>query len=67
MVKEPSTWEIDLAVTPQVFVAVRKGRMTVPRGKQPDLAEVTGLPWCSIGTLQSNGQKLHRVVGPAIR
>ncbi len=59
--------QINLDVTPQVFAAVRKGRMTVPLGKQPDLAEVAGLPWCSIATLQSNGQKFHRVVGPAIR
>ena len=57
--------QIDLDVTPQVFAAVRKGRMTVPLGKRADLAEVAGLPWCSIATLQSNGEKLHRVVGPA--
>jgi len=59
--------QIDLDVTPQVLVAVRKGRMTVPLGKQPDLAQVAGLPWCSIAKLQSNGEKLHRVVGPAMR
>lgn len=59
--------QIDLDVTPQVFASVRKGRMTVPLGKQPDLAEAAGLPWCSIATLKSNGEKLHRVVGPAIR
>lgn len=59
--------QIDLNVTPQVFDAVRKGRMTVPLGKQTDLAEVAKLPWCSIATLQSNGKKLHRIVGPAIR
>jgi hypothetical protein len=59
--------QIDLDVTPQVFAAVRKGRMTVPLGKQPNLAEVAGLPWCSIATLHSNGHKLHRVIGPAIR
>jgi hypothetical protein len=59
--------QIDLNVTPQVFAAVRKGRMTVPLGKQPDLAEVAGLPWCSVVTLHSDGHKLHRVVGPAIR
>jgi hypothetical protein len=58
--------QIDLDVTPQVFAAVRKGRMTVPVGKQPDLAEVAGLPWCSIAMLHSDGEKLHRVVGPAI-
>jgi len=58
--------QIDLDVTPQILAAVRKGRMTVPLGKQPDLAQVAGLPWCSIATLQAKGQKLHRVVGPAI-
>lgn len=61
---EPS--QIDLDVTPKVFAAVRKGRMTVPLGDRPDLAEVAGLPWCSIATLRSNGEQLHRVVGPAI-
>jgi hypothetical protein len=58
--------QIDLDVTPQVFAAVRKGRMTVPLGNRPELAEVGGLPWCSIATLQAKGDKLHRVVGPAI-
>jgi hypothetical protein len=58
--------QIDLDVTPQVFAAVRKGRMTVPLGNGPALAEVAGLPWCSIATLQPNGEKLQRVVGPAI-
>lgn len=59
--------QIDLDVPPQVFAAVRKGRMTVPLGEQPKLAEVAGLPWCSVATLRSNGEKLHRIVGPAIR
>jgi hypothetical protein len=57
---------IDLDVTPQVFASVRKGRMTVPLGERPALAEVAGLPWCSIDSLQANGEILHRVVGPAI-
>lgn len=61
---EPS--QIDLDVTPQVFASVRKGRMTVPLGERPALAEVAGLPWCSIATLQAKGEKPHRVVGPAI-
>ena len=58
--------QIDLDVTPQMFAAVRKGRMTVPLDQRPDLAEVAGLPWCSIATIQAKGEKLHRVVGPAI-
>jgi hypothetical protein len=58
--------QIGLDVTPQVFAAVRKGRMTVPLVNEPDLADVAGLPWCSIATLKADGEKLHRVVGPAI-
>jgi len=58
--------QIDLDVTPQVFATVRKGRMTVPLGERPDLAEIAGLPLCSVATLHSDGEKLHRVVGPAI-
>ncbi len=57
---------IDLEVTPKDFAAVRKGRLTVPLGKRVDLAEVAGLPWCSIVTLHSGDETLHRVVGPAI-
>jgi hypothetical protein len=58
---------ISMDVTPEVLAAVRRGRMTVPLGKKPDLAEVAGLPWCSTVTLKSDGEILHRVVGPAIR
>ena len=61
---EPS--KIDLDVTPQMFAAIRKDRMTVPLGDSPDLTQVAGLPWGSIATIQANGEKLHRVVGPAI-
>jgi hypothetical protein len=57
--------QIDLDVTPQVFAAVKRGRMTVPLDKQADLAVVAGLPWGSIATVYSDGEKLHRVVGPA--
>ncbi len=48
------------------MTAVRKGRMTVPLGKRFDLAEVAGLPWCSIATLHSGQETLRRVVGPTI-
>lgn len=57
---------IDLDVTDKDFAAIRKGRMTVPLGKRVDLAEVAGLPWGSIATLHSGGEKLYRGVGPAI-
>ena len=58
--------QIELNVTPQMFTAVRKGRMTVPLGDEPDLAKVAGLAWGSIATIHAKGEKLHRVVGPAI-
>jgi hypothetical protein len=54
-------------VTPEIFAAVRRGRKTVPLGKQPKLTEFAGLPWCSVVTLKSDAENLHRVVGPAIR
>jgi hypothetical protein len=57
---------IDFEVTEKDFAAIRKGRMTVPLGKRVDLAEVAGLPWGSIATLHSDGETLHRVIGPAI-
>ena len=57
---------IKLDVPPKDFVAMQKGRMTVPLGQQFDLAEFAGLPWASLATLHSGGKSLHRVVGPAI-
>jgi hypothetical protein len=57
--------QIDVQVTPQVYAALCKGRTTVPLGDPVELAEAAGLPWCSIATVHSNGDKLHRVVGPA--
>jgi len=38
--------------------------MTVPLGNQPDLAEIAGLPWCSVAILRSGEEAVHRVVGP---
>jgi hypothetical protein len=59
--------QIELDVGPEVFAAVKKGRMSLPLGTRIDLTGVAGLPWCSIATLHSNGESLHRVVGPASR
>src|ERR1019366_213935 len=57
--------QIDLDVTPEGFASVRKGRMTVPLGGTTDLAQLAGLLWGSIATIDSEGDKLHRIVGPA--
>jgi hypothetical protein len=57
---------INLDVTPVFFAAVRKGRMTVPLGKQPDLAVVADLPWGSIATVHSPKDRLYRIAGPPI-
>jgi hypothetical protein len=40
--------------------------MTIPLGQEISLAEMCGLPWCSIATIHSNDQQIHRVVGPAV-
>ena len=61
---EPSP--IDLEVTPEICHAVKTGRKTVPLGTPPDLAAVAGLPWCSLATLHAAGERLQRLVGPAI-
>lgn len=58
---------IELDVSAELFAAVRKGRMTVPLGKSVDLAQVAGLPWCSVATLHAGGDTMRRVVGPAVR
>jgi hypothetical protein len=58
--------QVGLEVTPQIFAAVKRGRMTVPLGATTNLAQMAGLPWGSIATLHSNGEELHRIVGPAI-
>ena len=57
--------QIDLEVTPEVFAAVKRGRMSVPLIGNFNLAEVAGLPVGSIATLHSTGDKLHRIVGSA--
>jgi hypothetical protein len=57
---------IDLNVPLDIFTAVRKGRLTIPLGRQIDLSRFAGLPSCSTVTLHSSGGRIHRIVGPAI-
>jgi hypothetical protein len=52
--------QISLAVTPRDLAAVRKGRVTIPLGKQIDLAELAGLVPCSIATLRPSGRPSAR-------
>lgn len=59
--------KLNLEVPSAVIAAVRKGRWTVPVGKQVDLASIAGTPWCSIARLHAGKETLHRLVGPAIR
>jgi hypothetical protein len=59
--------QLSLEVTPEELEAVRKGRTTVPLGERIDLAELAGLPPCSIATFRAGDEQLHRVIGPAIR
>ena len=57
----------EVEVPSQILASIRKGRMTVPLGNEPNLADIAGLPWCSIATVRSGDQTLYRIVGPAIR
>ena len=56
---------VELETTPTILRAVGKGRMTIPVGDQLPLAVVAGLPWGSTATLSADGERLHRLVGPA--
>jgi hypothetical protein len=50
-----------------VFSAVKRGRVSIPLNDVFDLGGLGGLPWGSIATLSSDGDRLHRIVGPAVR
>lgn len=58
---------INLDVTPKTFGAIKRGRVSVPLAENPNLAQLAGLPWCSIVKLHSDHETLHRIIGPAIR
>jgi hypothetical protein len=61
---EPKRITLDLR--PEHFTAVKRGRKTIPLVRKFDLAELAGLPWCSLATLRSDDETLHRIVGPAV-
>lgn len=58
---------IHLDLSKSDFNAALRGRLTVPLGKRVDLARYAGLPWGSIATLRCRGERVHRLVGPAMR
>jgi len=58
--------QCDFDVSSQVFRSVRNGRVTIPLKRGFQLADVAGLPWGSVVTLESDGDSLHRLSGPAI-
>lgn len=53
-------------VPEDVFRAIAAGRMSIPVPAGVRLADAAGLPAGSIATLLSNGEELHRIIGPAI-
>jgi len=59
------TGELVVPVSPETYRAVAKGRMTIPLGRKVDLAGLARLPWASVVALESSGETLYRVVGPA--
>jgi hypothetical protein len=56
---------VQLNVPVATFRKVHDGRKTIPLGRRLSLAEAAGLPWGSIASIHSDGETIHRVVGPA--
>jgi hypothetical protein len=56
---------IDLDVSLEVFRSIVKGKMSIPLGKHIELSEIGGLAWGTTATVHSNGERVHRLVGPA--
>ncbi len=54
-----------LSVSDDIFRSVIRGRTSIPIGQTRQLAEWASVPWGSVVTLESSGQQLHRIVGPA--
>jgi hypothetical protein len=58
--------QADLDVTPGIFKALERGRVTIPAGKSPDLSRFGGLAWGSVITVRSGSQKMRVISGPAL-
>ena len=56
---------VDLKVEPSMFRALANGRWSIPIGLRPKLSEVAALPWGTTATVHSDGEELHRLIGPA--
>lgn len=63
---ELQQFDVELEMTPREYTAALKGRQSIPLDPPVPLADFGGLPWCSIATLDSAGDKLYRLVGPVI-
>ena len=57
--------ERQMPISADVFGKVKNGRVTIPLKRGFEFADLAGLPWGSIVTLESNGEFLHRLSGPA--
>lgn len=47
------------------FRSIAKGKMSISLGKHIELSEIGGLAWGTTATVHSNGERVHRLVGPA--
>ncbi|MEX1095317.1 MAG: hypothetical protein WED34_04675 [Planctomycetales bacterium] len=56
---------IEFEVSAELFRSIKNGRMTIPVPWSVRLPGLAGLPAGSIATIRSNGEALHRIVGPA--
>jgi hypothetical protein len=59
----PEQAEID--VPPATFKALERGRVSIPLGQKPGLAEYRCLPWGSILTVRAGDQEMRVITGPA--
>ncbi len=58
--------DLRMPVPPDVFRAVKNGRITIPLRRTLQLGEIAGLPWGSVVSLELGGELLHRLSGPAV-
>ncbi|MBL9089986.1 MAG: hypothetical protein JNL96_02095 [Planctomycetaceae bacterium] len=56
---------VEIEVDGKDFKAIAEGRMSIPFGRQLKLADAASLAVTSTATVRSDGEVLHRLVGPA--
>lgn len=58
--------QITVNLDQEPFSSLKAGGRTIPAGRSLDLATAASMPWGSVAALRSDGNILHRVIGPAV-